>query len=67
MDATTANSAMFAIAAHADEREAHVREVERFGESLPEGSYGRRNHQAIAARERGRPAASHRARLPDGE
>jgi len=51
MDATTANSAMFAIAAHADEREAHVREVERFGRSLPEGSYGRRNRQAIAARE----------------
>jgi hypothetical protein len=42
---------MFAIAAHADEREAHVREVERFGESLPEGSYGRRNREAIAARE----------------
>ena len=42
---------MFAIAAHADEREAHVREVERFGQSLPEGSYGRRNRQAIAARE----------------
>jgi hypothetical protein len=29
---------MFAIAAHADEREAHVREVERFGDTLPEGS-----------------------------
>ena len=42
---------MFALAAHADEREAHVREVERFGASLPEGSYGRRNRQAIAARE----------------
>jgi len=42
---------MFAIAAHADEREAHLREVERFGERLPEGSYGRRNRQAIAARE----------------
>ena len=28
-----------------------VREVERFGESLPEGSYGRHNRQAIAARE----------------
>jgi hypothetical protein len=51
LDATTANSAMFAITAHADEREAHVREVERFGERLPEGSYGRRNRQAIAARE----------------
>ena len=51
LDPATANIAMFAIAAHADEREAHVREVERFGESLPEGSYGRRNRQAIAARE----------------
>ncbi len=51
MDATTANSAIFAITAHAGEREAHVREVERFGQSLPENSYGRRNRQAIAARE----------------
>jgi hypothetical protein len=51
LDETTANIAMFAIAAHADEREAHVREVERSGQSLPEGSYGRRNRQAIAARE----------------
>jgi hypothetical protein len=51
LDATTANIAMFAIAAQADEGEAHVREVERFGQSLPEGSYGRRNRQAIAARE----------------
>jgi hypothetical protein len=51
LDATTATIAMFAIAAHADEREAHVREVERSGHSLPEGSYGRRNRQAIAARE----------------
>jgi hypothetical protein len=51
LDATTANIALFAIAAHADEREAHLREVERSGRSLPEGSYGRRNRQAIAARE----------------
>jgi hypothetical protein len=51
LDASTANTVMFAIAAHADEREAHVREVEQFGQSLPEGSYGRRNRQAIAARE----------------
>jgi hypothetical protein len=51
LDATTANVAMFAIAAHAGEREAHVREVERSGRSLPEGSWGRRNRQAIAARE----------------
>jgi hypothetical protein len=51
LDATTANIAMFAIAAHADEREAHVREVERFAQTLPEGSYGRRNREAIADRE----------------
>ena len=51
LDDTTANIAMFAIAAHADEREAHVREVERSGRSLPEGSYGRRNRETIAARE----------------
>ena len=51
LDATTANIAIFAIAAHADEREAHVREVERFGQTLPEGSYGRHNRQAIATRE----------------
>jgi len=51
LDATTANIAMYAIAAHADEREAHVREVERSGRDLPEDSYGRRNREAIAARE----------------
>ena len=51
LDDTTANVALFAIAAHADEREAHIREVERSGQNLPEGSYGRRNRQAIAARE----------------
>jgi hypothetical protein len=51
LDDTTANIAMFAIAAHADEREAHIREVERYGASLPEDSYGPRNRRAIAARE----------------
>jgi len=51
MDAATANIAMHAIAAHAGEREAHVREVERSGRSLPESSYGQRNREAIAARE----------------
>ncbi len=52
LDDATANVAMYAVAAHASEREAHVREVERYGETLPEGSYGRRNRQAIAAHER---------------
>jgi hypothetical protein len=51
LDAATADIALFAIAAHADEREAHVREVERSGRTLPEDSYGRRNRQAIAAHE----------------
>ena len=51
MDATTASAVIFAIAAHADEREAHIREVQRYAQSLPEDSYGRRNREAIAARE----------------
>jgi hypothetical protein len=51
MDATTANITMFAAAAYAGDREAHVREVKQMGDKLPEDSYGRRNRQAIAARE----------------
>ncbi len=51
MPPLSANIAIFALAGHADEREAHLREVERYGQNLPEGSYGRRNRQAIAARE----------------
>ncbi len=51
LDATTANTVIFALAAHAGEREAHLREIERYGQNLPENSYGRRNRQAIAARE----------------
>jgi hypothetical protein len=50
-DATTANAVMFAVKAQAAEREAHIREVERYGQTLPEGSYGRCNRDAIAARE----------------
>ena len=52
LDGTTANITVFAIAAYAGDREAHVLEIEQFGESLPEGSYGRRNRQVISARER---------------
>jgi len=51
LDATTASAVVFAIAAHADEREAHIREIQSYGQTLPEDSYGRRNRQAIAARE----------------
>lgn len=51
LDATTASIAIFAITAHATDREAHIREVQQYGQNLPEGSYGRRNRQAIATRE----------------
>ena len=51
LDSITVSIAMFALAAHADEREAHAREVERSAADWPDGSYGRRNRQAIAARE----------------
>jgi hypothetical protein len=51
LDANTANTAIFAIAAHADEREAHARGVEPSVRACPLGSYGRRNREAIAARE----------------
>ena len=34
-----------------EEREAHLREVQLLGQDLPEGSYGRRNRQAITDRE----------------
>jgi hypothetical protein len=36
LDEATASIALLAMAAHADEREAHVREVERYGRTLPE-------------------------------
>jgi hypothetical protein len=51
LDEATANIAMYAITAHAVDREAHAREVTQSGQRLPEGSYGRHNRQAIAARE----------------
>ena len=51
LDATTANIALFVIAGHAGEREAHLREVQQHAQDLPEGSYGRANRQAIATRE----------------
>jgi hypothetical protein len=35
--AATAGIAMFAVAAHAGEREAHVRDAERYGQNLPDG------------------------------
>jgi hypothetical protein len=51
MDAATASIAIFAIATNAGDRENYAREVERFGQGLPDGSYGKANRQAIAARE----------------
>jgi hypothetical protein len=51
LDEASASIAVQAIAVHAADREAHAREVAQFGQNLPEGTYGRRNRQAIAARE----------------
>jgi hypothetical protein len=51
LDATTASITMFAVSAYAGDREAHIREVEQYGQKLPEDSYGTHNRQAIAARE----------------
>jgi hypothetical protein len=51
LDVATANLAMHAIAADAGEREAHAREVDRYSQDLPEGSYGRQNREVIVARE----------------
>ena len=45
------NMAIHAIAVSATDREAHTREIQQHAETLPENSYGRRNRQAIAARE----------------
>jgi hypothetical protein len=47
----TANTAMYAITTHVRDHEAHLREVEQYGQTLPEGSWGRANRRAIAARE----------------
>ena len=47
----TADAAIYAIAAHADEREAHLRQVQAAGQNLPEGSCGRTNRELIADRE----------------
>ena len=51
LDSVTADAAIYAIAAHAEERETHLRRVELYGQNLPEGSYGRTNRQIIAEHE----------------
>ena len=51
LDSVTADAAIYAIAAHAEEREARLRKVQLSGQNLPEGSYGRTNRQLIADRE----------------
>ncbi len=51
LDAATASIALYAIAAHAAEREAHIREVQRNAATLPDGTYGKQNRQHITARE----------------
>src|SRR5690242_5560523 len=51
LDSVTADAAIYAIAAHAEEREAHLRQVQLSGQNLPEGSCGRTNRELIADRE----------------
>ena len=51
MDAVTATLVMFAIATNASDRETYAREVRRFSQGLPEGSYGKANRNDIATRE----------------
>jgi hypothetical protein len=50
LDSVTADAAIYAIAAHAEEREAHLRQVQLSGQNLPEGSCGRTNRELIADR-----------------
>jgi len=54
--AATGGIAMFAVTAHADEREAHVRDVERYGQNLPDGSRPFAHRRPPGS---GPPAASH--------
>ena len=51
MDPVTANMAMYAIAALANESEAHSRELEAAAGRLPDGTYGQANRNAMAARQ----------------
>ncbi len=51
LDRVTADVAIYAIAAHAEEREALLRKVQLYGQNLPEGSCGRTNRELIADRE----------------
>jgi len=51
LDSVTADVAIYAIAAHAQEREAHLRQAQASGQNLPEGSYGRTNRDLIADRD----------------
>ena len=66
LDAATANTVMFAIAANADEREAHIREVEQLGQRFPEGSFGRRNRSPSPPARRGSPPACRPSNMPTG-
>jgi hypothetical protein len=51
LDADTASIAIHAIAAHAADREAHIREVQRYAATLPDNTYGKQNREHITARE----------------
>jgi hypothetical protein len=51
LDAATAHIAIAALTTQAQERETYLRDVQFHARHLPEGSYSRRNRQAIADRE----------------
>ena len=66
LDAATANTVMFAVAANADEREAHIREVEQLGQRFPEGSFGRATARPSPPARRGSPPACGPSNVPTG-
>jgi hypothetical protein len=51
LDGAAADAAVHAIKIDAMTREARIRQIRQQGETLAEGTYGRQNRDAIAARE----------------
>jgi hypothetical protein len=51
LDDATATAAIHAITSSATNREAHTRDIQREGQALPAGSFGRQNRETIAFQE----------------
>jgi hypothetical protein len=69
LDTATASAVIFAIAANADEREAHIREVQSYGQTLPEDLL-RPSQPSSHCHPRNpysNPPTRRRARLPHGD